>query len=426
MPRWLTRRYPFELKDNYLFMNGSLGFSSGCLIFTALYRILPEAAKFLSQSNYSSNYKQTLVAAFIAGIGACVFFNQILHYLTSESVVHCSHGGDDESISEGHSDSHVNKKHDSLPLHPHNHLHLHLHLHLSESSSLHHSHEHSHLEAETPDRPPSFVGEGPTELDPLLIRKKLTGILHLFSPEDGEEEILGECRGLSSAELCLHELNTLHFCEIPTLRKVDTEDGRSTELGLRHGDIYDHRSTHNSIHGEEHHHHHVNSPFSRLFLIGVQTILAITLHKFPEGFITYVTLETNPELGFSIFLSLLIHNFTEGFAMCLPLYYAFTNVRWRKTWAVCISAALGFCSQPLGALAGYFFIQKYGTGEEVDMGRLNYVFGILMSVTCGFLCVIAMLMYGLAISFSGKPNFVLVWCLSGMCIIGLSSIYSSH
>lgn len=42
-PRWLTRRYPFHLKENYSFMNGSLAFSSGCLLFTALYRLLPEA-----------------------------------------------------------------------------------------------------------------------------------------------------------------------------------------------------------------------------------------------------------------------------------------------------------------------------------------------------------------------------------------------
>ena len=71
--------------------------------------------------------------------------------------------------------------------------------------------------------------------------------------------------------------------------------------------LHSHAHSHaHSSHARSHrshkidHHHHVNSPLSRLLTIGIQTTLAITLHKLPEGFITYITSETNPQLGISI------------------------------------------------------------------------------------------------------------------------------
>ena len=74
------------------------------------------------------------------------------------------------------------------------------------------------------------------------------------------------------------------------------------------------------------HHHHV--PTNAFLSIGLQTSIAIALHKLPEGFITYATNHANPKLGFSVFMALFIHNITEGFAMALPLYLAI-NSRWR-------------------------------------------------------------------------------------------------
>ena len=76
----------------------------------------------------------------------------------------------------------------------------------------------------------------------------------------------------------------------------------------------------------QNHHHHV--PTNAFLSIGLQTSIAIALHKLPEGFITYATNHANPKLGFSVFMALFIHNITEGFAMALPLYLAI-NSRWR-------------------------------------------------------------------------------------------------
>lgn len=478
-PRWITSRFPFHLKENYAFMNGSLSFSSGCLLLTALYRLLPEAMRHLKASKKSSNENMVLVFSFIAGILICVLFNEALHYFTSESVVHCSHDGEDKPAQAPYSDLERGDTKNYGSAHTHgaeeaHHDHDH-HGHDGHEEHEEHEEHDGHEEHEvhvdfhdtedgiTPDshpQPPMAASEDA----PLLGRRKSSRLLHYFSLAKEDPQFLGECKGYSSAEVCLHRGHELHFCEIPELESPDKaaedeSDSSNTVNDITaagtldipkqsHGHHHLHPIARSHSHSgsfsqlrpvhshgklddhshhmtKEHHHHHVNSPLSRLLLIGIQTILAITLHKFPEGFITYITSETNPELGVLIFLSLLIHNYTEGFSMCLPLYYSFpAATRWRKLKAASVSALLGGFSQPLGALGGFLFMRYYA-GDSIDIGTLNRVFGISMAVTSGFLVVIALSMYGSAVSFSGLPNFVMLWCLVGMSTIGLLTVLIS-
>lgn len=443
MPKWISSRYPFQLKENYAFMNGSLAFSSGCLLLTALYRLLPEATSHFKKSAPHENYNLLLLISFIGGILICGLFNQGLHMLTTESVVHCSHDGEVHEIDseQSHSHSHSDEPHTHGENHSYNHLH-------SQSSQSHNNHHHHHAQGseESSNHSNAKVASSSEEENdihnvtessallaqnsadpttPSLTRKK--SLIHFLAHGSTEDElIMGECKGYTSAELCHYEQNGgLHFCEVPQFRKGDLEEGRVDGSHLDAQVLESNFDRHSHHKQAEHHHHHVNSPMSRLLLIGIQTILAITLHKFPEGFITYVTLKTNPQLGLSIFLSLLIHNYTEGFLMCLPLYYSFGESKWRKWKAVGISALLGGFSQPAGAFVGYLFMAHLGDGT-VDVDKLNYVFGVSMAMTAGFLTVIALSMYGSAVSFSGLPNFVCVWSLMGMCLICLSTIFTNR
>lgn len=439
-PKWITARYPFHLKENYSFMNGSLGFSAGCLLFTALYRLLPEAMNHLTSYSEHTNSNATVTnsVSFMGGMMICYVFNAALHVMTSESVVHCSHdAADDDSLEGGHQEhnhSHTTDPADDLEQHSHN---------------------------KTVE-----VVEVANETVPLLSRKASQKLARFLLHKKVEQPEMGECKGYSSAELCLHNGDELHFCEIPQLENSsssslkdylgedmeassseshhipahDTESDQHEHPGHTHAPEHHHRAhnqhgqhhqeeflpndvSHQSHLASEHHHHHTNSPLSRLLLIGIQTILAITLHKLPEGFITYVTSETNPELGVSIFLSLLIHNYTEGFLMCLPLYYSFKgNAAMRKLKAVFISAVLGGLSQPLGALAGFFFL-KVNQGDNIDLEKLDYVFGITMAVTSGFLTVIALSMFASGVAFSGRAGFVMVWAILGMCVISVLNMF---
>ena len=115
--------------------------------------------------------------------------------------------------------------------------------------------------------------------------------------------------------------------------------------------------------------------------LGIQTSIAIALHKLPEGFITYATNHVNPSLGFSVFMALFVHNITEGFALALPLFLA-TNSRMKAmTWA----SLLGGVSQPLGAcIAALWFgisgHQGHEPGQALYGGMFGITAGIMVSV----------------------------------------------
>ncbi|KAI5957605.1 ZRT3 [Candida theae] len=457
-PKFITSRYKFQLKENYSFLNGSLALSSGCLILTALYRLLPEASKYLSMSNQEANAEYLtkrwqqiyLMSSYFGGILICASFNFALHLLTSESVVHCNHGNtvkeeQDHGMREvGHNHSHS---------HQHSHANFEADANSAKSSN---NRDENAVQDFVVDERPVEVQVHETETTPLIRAtvKSKKSFIQLFL----NDEVAGECKGYTSAELCTyhhheHERgkDRLHFCEIPQLRREeeDQEEEEEGEDSRGHSHSHSHSHPHSHSHSHSHsqdgsrtphreptlysnqshhshevdHHHHVNSPLSRLFLIGVETALAITLHKLPEGFITYVTSETNPKLGFSIFVSLILHNYTEGFSMCLPLFYAMSTTKYAKLKAVSISALLGGISQPLGALLGYVFLKI--NSHKYDLQALHFIFGITMAVTSGFLTVVALTMFGSAVAFGGNMNFVISWCIVGIMLIGLSTVFSS-
>lgn len=417
LPRAITRRWPLKLERNYLFMTNAMAFSSGGLLFTLLFRLLPEAQLFL-RAGWDDGHSESgakppperrvelaLIGAYFSGVVVYLGFSYLLHLLTSELVVHCSHGLDVES----HVHSHGGGHHGG-----HDHEHLHSHDDSGEGCSLDPSDE---LEVEIPLES--------TPLRPKLLLRT-NSILHMVLT--GHDAL--ECKGYSLAELCTFHTYThdhlklepeLHFCEVPELTDEPQPDLCAlTEL---------HPTLTRALFHLKHdiHHHHVNTPVLRLLLIGIQTTLAITLHKFPEGFITYVTLQTDPTLGLLIFLSLLAHNLTEGFTMCMPLYYSFNagpHPRWAKLKAALILAVLGGFSQPLGALAGLLFL-RYNSNRSGYEGHLNWIFGLTLAVTAGFLTVVGLQLFGLTVSFGGLLNRAMVWCCVGMGMIGVSGIYVS-
>lgn len=425
LPSCVTRRYPFKLQNNYNFSNGALAFSSGCLIFMSLYKMLPKAYAYLEKSNKDGEKKSEkllntyLFVSFFGGIFVCMNLNFILYIATSSSIIHCSHREDhDVPHSEHGSDyhTHLNSgEHDISPVtstaccRNHNHA-------ADGNISMAHSSEET-----TPlvhDRPKL---------------KKSKSLLHYLNLAKKDKDYVGECKGYSSAELCLynnhHSRNGIHYCEIPKLDNSTSSehifDGSSVH-SYAEADHEDSPSEH--ISHPEDHHHHIQTPLSRLLLIGIQTTLAITLHKFPEGFITYVTGQTDKKLGFQIFLSLAAHNFTEGFLMCFPLYFSQASVSrmHAKIKAFAVSGLLGGLSQPLGALFGHFFLKYNGGDGNFQMSDMYQVFGITFAVTSGFLLYVALSMFGSATLFAGgNLNFVLYWCLAGIAVLSFSTTLTS-
>lgn len=223
--------------------------------------------------------------------------------------------------------------------------------------------------------------------------------------------------------------------EVQNITVVDTPDA----IAGRHSHEMLHKKNQGFINvktaSHNHHHHHLETPFSKLLSIGLQTCLVLTLHKFPEGLIMYFTNQTDTSFGFSIFLSLAIHNFVEGFAMTLPLYSALEC----KSGALLISMGLGGISQPLGAVIGYIIFRNKPRDPSGDLKQQS---GSLLSLTAGFLLVIGLQMFQTGIGFSDNHHHheddaetelkrthssgtsCLKWCCFGCLLILGSGLFS--
>lgn len=182
-----------------------------------------------------------------------------------------------------------------------------------------------------------------------------------------------------------------------------------------------------STNDKPHNPHHIGSlRQSDLFSIGLQTAIAISVHKIPEGFLMFSTSRTNPDLGFSVFVALAIHNVCEGFTIAFPLFMALGS----RTIAVLAAFILGGLSQPFGALLAWASFQTGlipgGSASEEEDGASPLVFGFIVSFTAGFLSIIGFQMYGAAVSLGGKPNTTLAWVFIGIAVIGLGSCLTAH
>ncbi|MCJ1316722.1 hypothetical protein MMC15_002043 [Xylographa vitiligo] len=159
------------------------------------------------------------------------------------------------------------------------------------------------------------------------------------------------------------------------------------------------------------HHHHV--PSNAFLSIGLQTSIAIALHKLPEGFITYATNHANPKLGFAVFIALFIHNITEGFAMALPLYLALGS-RWK---AMLWSFLLGGLSQPLGAGVAALWFKL---SQNTDMAPGERVYGGMFAVTAGIMASVALQLFSESLGLTHNKNLCIAFAFIGMGILGVS------
>ncbi|KAJ1656674.1 Zinc transporter [Dispira simplex] len=131
----------------------------------------------------------------------------------------------------------------------------------------------------------------------------------------------------------------------------------------------------------------------RFFVIALQTGVAVAIHKFPEGLVTFVGRVASPTLGWSVFLALAIHNFPEGMTLAIP-FYVLTGSRFK---AFAISAGITGLVQPLGVVLGYLLV-RFGS-PHLPPGRdqkhpsevgLDFIFGAVLSIVGGMMVYIAL------------------------------------
>ncbi|KAJ2716168.1 Zinc transporter [Coemansia spiralis] len=128
---------------------------------------------------------------------------------------------------------------------------------------------------------------------------------------------------------------------------------------------------------------HISRRHRRLLIhVGLQTAVAIGLHKIPEGLIIFLSRQASPRLGLSVAASLFFHNLPEGLMLALPLFLA----TGRRHAAFGVAALLGAAPPAVGAALGMLVV---GDAERRG-GRLPGVFGVAFGVIAGMLCMVAL------------------------------------
>ena len=148
---------------------------------------------------------------------------------------------------------------------------------------------------------------------------------------------------------------------------------------------------------------------SALKRMGVMTAVAIAIHNFPEGFITFTAALHDPGVGIAIATAIAIHNIPEGIAVAAPIHYA-TGSR-KKALALSFAAGL---TEPLGALAAFALIVHIFN---------ETVLGFIFAAVGGIMIYISFnQLLPTAIKF-GKHKAVIKGLFGGMAVMAVSLIF---
>lgn len=113
-----------------------------------------------------------------------------------------------------------------------------------------------------------------------------------------------------------------------------------------------------------------NKKHSRLFRVGLVSMIAITLHNFPEGIATFISSYQNVKLGVSITIAIAMHNIPEGIAVAMPIYYATGSKI--KAFKYTLYSGL---SEPLGAILAFFVLKPF-----INEFLLGLIFAFVMGI----------------------------------------------
>ncbi|OAR00069.1 hypothetical protein LLEC1_07712 [Akanthomyces lecanii] len=469
--RLLPGKSNFRIQESNAFLACSLSLSFGVMMFSSLYSMLPEARDYLKGEDWNDQKAGLLLmGCFIGGFLGIQAVSRFLHSHMPSHVVDCDHthkdsshpDGEDGHQPNGHSHAHHGESRNSAssalsqsrrPRLPSPYAQAHHHSHgpnghtqdpAGETTPLLPTSKHSVAPFRGRGRARTEDVDGPRRPSMLEVQKRVMSFVKDTKSQCDEG---GSCYGYSDpcGQECFKHISyravkasrsqtrlrttmgSFHPPQIST--SLDADRDYADSLGQpSDADAHDHVSEtgHNhgshASHGEDveaqQHHHHV--PTNAFLAIGLQTSIAITLHKLPEGFITYATNHANPELGFNVFMALFVHNITEGFTMCLPLYMALGS-RWK---AMAWSALLGGMSQPFGAgIAALWF----KLANKTNMQPNAVAYACLFAATSGIMVSVALQLFVEGLSLNHNRNLCMFFGFLGMAILGLSNaMFAAH
>lgn len=152
----------------------------------------------------------------------------------------------------------------------------------------------------------------------------------------------------------------------------------------------------------------INEDKSRMHKTGLLVALALGIHNFPEGLITFVGALTSPSVGIALCIAITIHNIPEGLCVAIPIFYA-TGDR-RKAFLYAFASGV---AEPVGALIGFAVIEAVG----------GAAFGVIFGVVGGMMIYICMSeLIPTALRHDPENKYVTKFVIVGMFIMALSLV----
>jgi len=146
-----------------------------------------------------------------------------------------------------------------------------------------------------------------------------------------------------------------------------------------------------------------------LYRIGVFTAIAITIHNFPEGMVTFAGYLADPKMGITLTIAIALHNIPEGIAVAIPIYYS-TGSKKKAFWFSFLSGL----SEPLGAIFSYYILGQFNS--EATLGFLFAgVGGVMVYISLEELIPTSRIY--------DKSNLSLIGLFSGMLVVAISLVF---
>ncbi|KAJ2721078.1 Zinc transporter [Coemansia sp. Benny D115] len=257
----------------------------------------------------------------------------------------------------------------------------------------------------------------------------IAGDGHMHSEEEAVE---GD---MHRGHLCSRRASSgcLSHAHASTPSVVSCGAGHSAETAHGTPSLSEHSHSHNHAHSHHDHHHshshshdhdhethvqlagpdasgtasQISSRHQRLLIhVGLQTAVAIALHKIPEGLIIYLSRQASPKLGISVAASLFFHNLPEGLMLALPLYLATR----RRHLAFVVSSLMGALPPAIGAALGMLVVNEGGHGREEK--RMSGIFGVAFGITAGMMCMVSLNGMLPTARIYDKSGNVVAWCFA--------------
>ncbi len=150
-----------------------------------------------------------------------------------------------------------------------------------------------------------------------------------------------------------------------------------------------------------------------LLRMGLFTALAIAIHNFPEGLVTFLSALEDPALGVAIALAVALHNIPEGISVSVPIYYA----TGKRSTAFLYSLLSGL-AEPVGAGIAYLALRLFLGGEGGVIPP--QVMGILFAGVAGIMVYISLDQLLPTSRAYGKGHESLLGLLGGMVVMAVS------